>query len=444
MLHLLNDDCIIQIAQELAYEHSGDLVPFVQTNRHLYNVASHCLLYCPPTRSTAVVTYSELHLGFEGDTSSDRRIEGFRDFVLGINSHRSRLGYLRKLVIVFPSPEDMEDIDRPRFSRRSIDALVQVFNPALHPRHEGVDPTPIALERLITLYRLHPPIDLMESFLPVTLLLLKLSSLWKFDFPTNLSTDFAAMHKQIEAPLEVVSLDIVGPDVAFEPCGALCALSHIKDTLRELWLDVRNSSSLMFTCYSEPATSPLYPRLTSVHLKATEICLRTIVLLAAMPNLKSLTFFDHDSVYRDHYHDSHLDFARDDLNPLFKCLRQINQEDVELHEFDQWTHLEQLRGPVRLLYSLGLTCKVDSLWLYCDGVEEHMVQELCEHARPKSLQFCCILARSLPSVTSAIDACDRSLKEFHLGTVVYIPTGNEKLPEEYWEDRRRHLVSTSV
>lgn len=87
MAHLLNDDCILQIAQELVS------LKTIQENRYLYNLASHCLLYCPTDNACP-----SLRLGLEGDTSSDRRIEGFRDFVLEVTSRRSRVRHLRQLI----------------------------------------------------------------------------------------------------------------------------------------------------------------------------------------------------------------------------------------------------------------------------------------------------------------------------------------------------------
>lgn len=72
-----------------------------------------------------------------------------------------------------------------------INGLVQLFNPALHPLHQGADPNPIALE-LLHVQDKHriAPFELMDSLLPVVSLLLGLPSLRNLDHPTNSSTHF--------------------------------------------------------------------------------------------------------------------------------------------------------------------------------------------------------------------------------------------------------------
>lgn len=116
---------------------------------------------------------------------------------------------------------------------------------------------------------------------------------------------------------------------------------------------------------------------------------------------------------------------------------------MEVKLLQPWTHLEELSGPIRTLHFLRLTCKVDLLCLCYDGLEEdHTVEQLCEDVRPVSLHSYCILARALPSVTSASNGCTDALRAFCLETVLDIQIGKKNSPREDWEDRRANFVRT--
>lgn len=435
MLHLLNEDCLLRISRELVSDLSSSaLIPFIQTNRFLYNLASHYLLLCP-----ASYTYSGIHIGLEGDTESDERVEGFRDFVLGVNFYRSRVPHLHRLIVTIPSMEDIEDIEKPRLSKRSINALAEVFNPALHhqPQHAPTAQPPIVLERF-AMWPLVDSFGTLDDMFPIPSLLAKIPTLHEL-VCTSRGTLDSISHQDIKAPLSTLSLEVEDPGTDFRTCDLLVNLSSVRQSLRRLYLNAHECFTFGFT---RGTKIPVYPSLLEFVARVWDLHIPTRVLVEAFPNLKNLSL---DIIGRSIFPSDCLQWPVDDdaswgmENSLYSHIRRENQRDLEQYGHEQWKELDEVTGSVRTLYSLDLTCKVKTLTIYSDGLyEEDMAQDVCERMKPESLHFLCILTRALPSVTSAIMGCTGSLRDFHLETSLNVEVKNWGS----WEIWYAEIVST--
>lgn len=433
----IDNNSLLQIALELVSDSPATLLPFIQANRHLYNLASHYLLLCP-TEECA----TEVHLGLEGDTKSDERVEGFRDFVLGTTFHRPRIPHLHRLCLVTPSSRDIQNVENPCLSERSITALAKLFGPTLKVQRQGryhimhYSQPQFVLQR----FTVWPgPLSALENMLPLASSIFRLESLEEVSYRTTWPPEVVSLYQQSVAPLMELEIQVLDFDTWFLHCD--------RDPFRDLAPFRRTLQVLRFyfqcrrlSDFTRGPTIPSYPLLAVLDIRGWDIRISTRVLRKAFPYLRELTL-QVDSTIWPNTTRGLADNERDERNDYYESLRRENLEDMAVHGTPQWRELDFLQGSVRMLYSLGLTCKVRTLSLYSDGLQDDtMAYELCKATRPEELQCTCILSRALPTVTSAIKGCSHSLKDFFFQTRLEV----EVYDEANWKDRHEELVSRSL
>lgn len=425
MFRRLDNDSLLQIALELVSDSRATLIPFIQSNRHLYNLASHYLLL-----GTSNDPFTHVHVDLEGNTKMDECVEGFRDFVLGVTSYRSRIRHLRKLLLTTPSQEEIMDLEHPRLSTRAIAALTEIFNPA--PSYKSAVSMDLPV---LEIFAMDPePLAMLDNTLPLAEALFKLTTIKEMVYTTCWTSNIIRLHQEIKAPLHKLSINIDDPLTHSYKDNLLLYLAPLRNSLRDLRLDFRERPTFDIV---KGTSSPSFLLMSVLHIQALNFRIPTKVLALAFPNLSELVLQIEKSVYPfdDTSHDEDPVWGMPPEDSYYQTLRRDNHKDGTT----LWKGLDILQGSVRTVYSLGLTCQVKTLRLLSDGLDDDvMAREVCSTVQPQTLHLACGLPCAVLLATSTIMGSSVSLTNFYLETALSV----EVCDETCWETTRDTIVST--
>lgn len=405
-------DSLLQVAQELAYDSPGTLIPLLHTNRQIYDLASHLLLLRPDG------SYVRVLLPADGDSGGQRRVEGFRDFVLGLKSRHSRRFYLRKLHLEPPWVDSY-------LSRDSMKMLAEVFDPCF--RHPSQDTSP--LESTVQLETLRLWMDGLDEMVPLAshLLRLEVETLRTFVCETPWSLPLARLFKEVRAPLRI--LDLNGKPGLYP----LHNLAPLRDTLQELRISLPNAGIFDLTA-TEGGDIPVFPNVSTLKILGWVIIVNTKTLIETFPSLRHLDIRA-DVTLRRGYRWSFRPPQRDEnIKAMAGCGGNL------------WSELHSVAGSVQMLYDLALTCKVYLLYLYNADHEldnAGKARDVCADVRPEILHYCCPLSGAFPTCASALEGCASSVKEFSMEVLLGGLSGDGYGDGLNHEGKQREIVSVS-
>ncbi|PIL22884.1 hypothetical protein GSI_15580 [Ganoderma sinense ZZ0214-1] len=158
---------------------------------------------------------------------------------------------------------------------------------------------------------------------------------------------------------------IANPPRALKDRNAAAILHRSEDSLRALTLE--------YPCTA--ADGPSYPNMRSLTLKYMDVP-TTRHLVHAFPNLAILRFYDQ-------YYESDLDVNFEDEDED-RLERKREANVAEQREHGSWGSLIGYKGPLSVLYGLGITCPVHFLVVH-EEINVSMLRAVVADAHPSHL-----------------------------------------------------------
>ncbi|KAM5538655.1 hypothetical protein V8D89_007684 [Ganoderma adspersum] len=164
-----------------------------------------------------------------------------------------------------------------------------------------------------------------------------------------------------------IAYNIATPPRSLEDRNAAAILYRSKESLSTVTLEYPLTS----------ADGPSYPNVRSLTLKYMDVP-TTRHLVHAFPNLSILRFYDH--------YEGEVDFDFDEDDDRLERKREANM--AEQREHGSWESVLGYKGPLSVLYGLGITCQVLFLVVHDHDDEEinmSMLRKVVADARPSHL-----------------------------------------------------------
>ncbi|KAI0688366.1 hypothetical protein C8T65DRAFT_674554 [Cerioporus squamosus] len=176
----------------------------------------------------------------------------------------------------------------------------------------------------------------------------------------DVELEFSEVHHHFRAAAPKDDLDVIH------------LLEGSQSTLESLTLTTSNLTALV------TSTGPVYPRMKELTLKPSSVL--TIIAshyIQAFPNLRIL-----------HIDDSESWIDRPDVGSPQCVARRATNRSYQ-REHGSWDSLAYFQGEARHLYSLGLTCRIEFLFIdeMSESVDAMVIRAMLADARPTRLEL---------------------------------------------------------